>query len=28
MQKYGISTDVFDTYVDDFHGTTVSFFRS
>jgi nitrate/TMAO reductase-like tetraheme cytochrome c subunit len=27
MQKYGISTDVFDTYVADFHGTTVEIFE-
>nr|PZN52814.1 MAG: hypothetical protein DIU68_13775 [Chloroflexota bacterium] len=27
MAKYGISTDVFDTYVADFHGTTVSIFQ-
>jgi hypothetical protein len=27
MAKYGISTDVFDTYVADFHGTTVSLFQ-
>ncbi|OGO36419.1 MAG: hypothetical protein A2W35_15750 [Chloroflexi bacterium RBG_16_57_11] len=27
MQKYGISTDVFDTYVADFHGTTVAIFE-
>lgn len=27
MDKYGISTDVFDTYLDDFHGRTVDFFR-
>jgi hypothetical protein len=27
MQKYGISTEVFDTYVDDFHGTTVTLFQ-
>ena len=27
MQKYGISTDVFDTYVADFHGTTVAIFK-
>ncbi|MCB0057502.1 MAG: cytochrome c3 family protein [Caldilineaceae bacterium] len=26
MDKYGISTDVFDTYVADFHGTTVTLF--
>jgi predicted CXXCH cytochrome family protein len=26
MAKYGISTDVFDTYVADFHGTTVMLF--
>ncbi len=28
MSKYGISTDVFDTYVSDFHGTTVQIFES
>lgn len=27
MQKYGISTEVFDTYVADFHGTTVTLFE-
>lgn len=27
MAKYGISTDVFDTYVADFHGTTVTIFE-
>ena len=27
MGKYGISTDVFQTYLDDFHGRTVDFFR-
>jgi hypothetical protein len=27
MTKYGISTDVMDTYVADFHGTTVSIFE-
>ncbi len=27
MGKYGISTDVFDTYVADFHGTTVQLFE-
>ena len=27
MQKYEISTDVFDTYVADFHGTTVTLFE-
>jgi hypothetical protein len=27
MEKYGVSTDVFDTYVADFHGTTVSIFE-
>ena len=27
MTKYGISTDVFDTYVADFHGTTVTLFE-
>lgn len=26
MENYGISTDVFDTYVDDFHGTTVALY--
>ena len=26
MEEYGISTEVFDTYVDDFHGTTVALF--
>lgn len=26
MEKYGISTDVMDTYVSDFHGTTVTLF--
>ena len=28
MAQYDISTDVFDTYVDDFHGTTVTIFQS
>ena len=27
MEKYDISTNVFDTYLDDFHGRTVNFFR-
>jgi predicted CXXCH cytochrome family protein len=27
MDKYGISTDVFDSYLSDFHGTTVTFFE-
>jgi predicted CXXCH cytochrome family protein len=27
MAKYGVSTDVFDTYVSDFHGTTVVLFE-
>jgi hypothetical protein len=27
MAKYGVSTDVFDTYVADFHGTTVALFE-
>ena len=27
MAKYGISTDVFNTYVADFHGTTVELFE-
>jgi predicted CXXCH cytochrome family protein len=27
MARYGISTDVFDTYVADFHGTTVALFE-
>jgi predicted CXXCH cytochrome family protein len=27
MDKYGISTDVFQTYLDDFHGRTVDFLR-
>ncbi len=27
MQKYGISTEVFNTYVADFHGTTVTLFE-
>jgi nitrate/TMAO reductase-like tetraheme cytochrome c subunit len=28
MEPYGISTDVFDTYVSDFHGTTVLLFQA
>ncbi len=28
MSHYGISTDVFDTYVSDFHGTTVQIFET
>jgi hypothetical protein len=28
MEPYGISTDVFDTYVTDFHGTTVELFQA
>jgi hypothetical protein len=28
MSKYGISTDVFDTYVSDFHGKTVVLFEA
>ncbi len=28
MDPYDISTDVFETYVDDFHGTTVTIFQS
>ena len=28
MARYGISTDVFDTYVSDFHGTTVVLFET
>ncbi|MCW5846511.1 MAG: hypothetical protein KIS95_04725 [Anaerolineae bacterium] len=28
MSHYDISTDVFETYVDDFHGTTVTIFQS
>ena len=28
MSKYGISTDVMETYLDDFHGKTVNFFRT
>jgi hypothetical protein len=28
MGRYGISTDVFDTYVADFHGTTVMLFQT
>jgi len=27
MEKYGLHTQVFDTYVDDFHGRTVNLFR-
>jgi hypothetical protein len=27
MAKYGINTDVFDTYLSDFHGTTVEIFQ-
>lgn len=27
MNKYGISTDIFNTYVADFHGTTVELFE-
>ena len=27
MDKYGLSTDVYDTYVTDFHGTTVALFE-
>ena len=27
MERHGISTDVFDTYVADFHGTTVELFE-
>ena len=27
MESYGISTDVFDTYISDFHGTTVVLFE-
>lgn len=27
MQEYGISTDVFETYVSDFHGTTVTLYQ-
>lgn len=27
METYGISTEVFDTYLDDFHGRTVNLFR-
>jgi hypothetical protein len=27
MREYGISTDVFETYVDDFHGETVTIFQ-
>lgn len=27
MEKYGISTEVFNTYLDDFHGRTVNLFR-
>jgi predicted CXXCH cytochrome family protein len=28
MQRYGLSTDIFTTYVADFHGTTAELFRS
>ena len=28
MDKYGINTDVFETYIADFHGTTVEIFQS
>ncbi len=28
MTRYGISTDVFNTYVADFHGTTVTLFQA
>jgi predicted CXXCH cytochrome family protein len=28
MKKYGLSTDVFETYVADFHGTTAELFRA
>ncbi|MGW8249076.1 MAG: cytochrome c3 family protein, partial [Anaerolineales bacterium] len=28
MSKYGISSDVLETYLDDFHGKTVNFFRT
>lgn len=28
MDKYGISTEVFDTYLNDFHGRTVNLFRT
>lgn len=28
MERHDISTDVFETYVDDFHGTTVTIFQS
>jgi hypothetical protein len=28
MSRYGISTDVFETYVSDFHGTTVVIFEA
>ncbi len=27
MEKYGLSTNIFDTYLDDFHGRTVNLFR-
>lgn len=27
MSRYGVSTDVFDTYISDFHGTTVAIFE-
>lgn len=28
MERYGISTDVFDTYITDFHGSTVTLFEA
>ncbi len=28
MERYGISTDVFETYISDFHGTTVTLFEA
>lgn len=28
MSRYGINTDVFETYLDDFHGTTVEIFQA
>jgi hypothetical protein len=28
MSKYGINTDVFETYLSDFHGTTVEMFQA
>lgn len=28
MDKYGLATDVFETYLDDFHGRTVNLFRT